>query len=783
MDTTEHKAYGEGGANREHSPNKEKANIDSAIKGFDLEQNTAGSSGKSFFSEIGKSDELDLRNLLTTLLRRKMIIVSTTLLITIITVLVVFQITPLYTATANVMLETRQNKTVDIESVMSGVSADMSVVLSEVEVIKSTSLIRRVVNKMGLTRDPEFNPDLKSPPWYADLLNLETYFSRDFLIGVGLRKIEAEISEDEAREKLESIVVENFRKRMSVEPVRRSLVISISFTSENPNKAALIVNTLSDNYIVDQLEVKFEATKRATTWLNDRIKSLRDRLQSSEQALEAYRTEISNEFGQGSKLTNQQISELNTQIILAQAKQAEAKARLGQVERMLKTQGDLLSSAEVLNSPLINTLREQEAQILRKVSELESRYGARHPNMIKARAELADLRSSIEREVKKIAQSLRNEVEVESSRASTLENSLDKLENKSSGQGRAEIRLRELERDATANRLLYENFLSRFKETSEQGDLQQADARIISKADVPLYPSYPKKKLTVLLAAMGSMFLGVVLVFAIERLDNSFRTPEQIEQLTGLPAIGMIPLVEGDFGNRKLVAEYLLKNKSSSIAESVRSLKTSLVLSDVDSPPKIIGVTSTVPSEGKSTLALWMAQIAAQSGLKAILVDCDLRRPSVHKAAGIKNDLSIVEVLAGQCALKDAIQRDPVSGVYLLPAKVTNANALDLLSSKHMKDSMDALCGHFDLIFLDAPPVLAVSDARVTGQLVDKMLYIVKWDSTPRGLVQTGIRVAKDAKLDLAGVVLTQVNLKKHARYGYGDYGYYYGKYKDYYTS
>ena len=774
MDTTERIASGgDDSAKRERAPDRAHAITDRENQNIGVAQDAANRSG----------DEIDLRNLLTTLWRRKMMIISTTLLITSIAALTVLQITPLYTATANVMLETRQNKTVDIESVMSGVSADMSTVLSEVEVIRSTSLVRRVVKKLGLVRDPEFNPNLKDAPWYADAINLEKYISRDFLVGAGLRKPKVEVSENEAEETLESEVVEVFRSRMQVTPVRRSLVISISFTSENPNKAALIVNTLSDNYIVDQLEVKFEATKRATMWLNDRIKSLRDKLQNSEQALEAYRAEISNKFGQGSKLTDQQISELNTQIILAQAKQAEAKARLGQVERMLKTQGDLFSSAEVLSSPLINSFREQEAQVLRKVSEMESRYGVRHPNMIKAKAELADLRVSIEREVKKIAQSLRNEVEVERSRATTLETSLDKLENKSSGQGRAEIRLRELERDANANRLLYENFLSRFKETSEQSDLQQADARVISKADVPLFPSFPKKKLTILLAAVGSMFLGVVLVFAMERLDNSFRTPEQIEQLTGIPAIGMIPLVEGGLSERRLISEYLIKNKTSSIAESIRSLKTSLVLSDVDSPPKVIGVTSTVPSEGKSTLALWMAQMAAQSGLNAILVDCDLRRPSVHKAAGIRNDLSIVEVLAGHCALKDAIQRDAASGIYLLPAKVTNANALDLLSSKHMKDSMDALRNNFDLVFIDAPPVLAVSDARVTGQLVDKMLYIIKWDSTPRDLVQTGIRVAKDAHLDLAGVVLTQVNLKKHARYGYGDYGYYYGKYKDYYTS
>lgn len=727
--------------------------------------------------------ELDLQQLLRTLWRRKMVIVSTVVLLTTLVTLVVLQLTPRYTATANVMLETRQNKVVDIESVMSGMSADMTTVLGEVEVISSTSLIRRVVSKLNLTQDPEFNTKLKKTPWYAAMFNLETYLSRDVLVSMGLRKAEIELSEGEAQEKLDAEVVEAVKANLSVAPVYRSLVIAVSFTSTNPRKAALIANTIADNYIVDQLEAKYEATQRATSWLNERIGDLRDKVQHAEAAVEAYREDVEAQVGQGTQMTNQQISELNSQVILAQTKQAEARARLEQVERLLKTESGLASAAEVLNSQLILRLRDQEATLLRKVSEMESRYGARHPSMIKATAELADLRASIEREVKKIAQSLRNEVEVEQVRASTLQNNLARLETKSGAQGRAEIRLRELEREANANRLLYENFLSRFKETSQQDNLQQADARVISKADVPLLASFPKKKLTVMLGFVGSLFMGVVLVFVLERLDNSFRSAEQVEQMTGIPAIGMVPLVTGNILGRAKVGRHLLDNPTSSITESVRTLRTSLLLSDVDNPPKVVGVTSTVPSEGKSTLAMWLAQVAATSGQKVILIDCDLRRPSVHKTLELDNTNSLVEVLSEACTLQEGIIRDVAGGMYVLPGKVTQANALDLLSSKHMAKSVQALKQHFDLIVLDSPPVLAVSDAKVIGQLVDKMLYVVKWDSTPRGLVLAGLKAAKSANIDLAGIVLSQVNVKKHAQYGYGDHGYYYGKYKDYYSS
>lgn len=727
--------------------------------------------------------ELDLRDLLNTLWRRKMMIFSTVILITALTALTVLQITPRYTATTNVMLETRQNNVVDIESVMSGMSAEMATVLSEVEVIRSSSLIRRVVHKLNLIRDPEFNGELRKKPWYQEYLDLETYVSKEFLITVGLRKQKVMLAEEEARERLEAQVIEAIKGGLSVAPVRRSLVISISFTSENARKAALISNAIAEHYIVDQLEAKFEATRRATSWLNERIGALRDKVKKTEAAVEAYRSKTSGRIGQSSKMTDQQISDLNTQLILASTEKAEADARLQQVEQLLSAPGDdLNSAAEVLNSPLIQRLRDQEAQVLRKVSELSSRYGDRHPRMIKARAEYTDLGKSIEREVKKIAQSLRNEMQIARVRQNTLQQNLNRLELRSGKQGKAAIKFRELEREAQANRLLYENFLSRFKETSEQENLQQADTRIISRADVPLGASFPKKKLTVILAMVGSLFLAVVLVFVVERLDNSFRSSEQLENMTGIPVIGMVPLVTSLLG-RKNVSRYLLDNPSSSVSESVRSLRTSLLLSNVDNPPKVIGVTSTVPSEGKSTIAMWLAQVAATSGQKVLLVDADLRRPSVHKNLNIDNSFSLVELLAEDCSLEQAVQKDEQSGVFILPGKSVQASALDMLSSNHMATFIQSFRQHFDLIIIDAPPILAVSDAKIIGQIADKMLYTVQWDSTPKKLVQAGLRAATDANIDLAGAVLTQVNTRKHARYGYGDYGYYYGKYKDYYTS
>lgn len=734
-------------------------------------------------SQQGNSDEIDLQELLRTLWRRKSVIFSVVAILTALTTLIVFQVAPRYTATTNVIIDGRKSNVVDIESVMTGMSAEMGALLSEVEVIHSSSLIRRVVEKLKLEQDPEFNAAIAKKSWMASLLDPETYLSRDVLVSLGLTENEVLLSEDELAEQTSNRVVKAVQGQLEVGIVGRSQVIAINFTSTNARKASLIANTIADQYIVDQLEAKFEATRRATSWLNDRLGDLRERVETTERAVEDYRETIAASSGQSSSMTQQQISELNSQLILAQADRAEAQARLNQVQRLLSSSSDLASAAEVLNSQLIQRLRDQEAEVLRKVSELESRYGDRHPQMIKARAELTDLRASIEREVRKIAQSLRNEMGVADARVATLRQSLGQLETKNSSQNQAEVRLRELEREANANRLLYENFLNRFKETNNQEDLQQADARIIARAEVPVDPSAPKKKLIIAVALVGSMFLGIVLVFVLEQLDNTFRGAEQIEQMTGIPAIGMVPLLTGTLLGRTDVGRYPTQKPGSATTESVRSLRTSLMLSNVDAPPKVVGITSTVPSEGKSTLAAWLAQVAATSGQRVLLVDCDLRRPTVHRTFGVSNENSIVELLANECSLDQAIKKDPESGIYVLPAKNTQANALDLLSSSHMAENLKALRAHFDFIVLDAPPILAVSDAKVIGLMADKMLYVVKWDGTPRALVQSGLKETVEAGIDLAGTVLSQVNVKKHSKYGYGDYGYYYGRYKDYYSS
>jgi succinoglycan biosynthesis transport protein ExoP len=667
--------------------------------------------------------------------------------------------------------------------VVSGLNPEMTAVLSEIEVIKSDSLMRRLVDKLGLEGDPEFNSDLIRKPFWSNYLRLSFYIPEDWLVAVGLKSSESVLSEEDLREAVRTRVLTSVKSRLSVTPIRRSMVISIDFLSKSAKKATQIVNTVAELYILDQLESKFEATKRATAWLGERLESLKGNVENAEKAVDRFRAVVAVQSGQRTKITDQQIAGLNTQLILAQTKRAEAEARLEQVQGLIDGGAtDLATAAEVLNSLLIQSLRTQEAKVTRKVSELESRYGPRHPNMIKAKNELKDLRKSIELEVRKIAQSLRNEMSVAKAREEMLQKNLDKLEAKNSKQTRSAIRLRELEREAKASQILYSNFLNRFKETRTQEDLQQADARILSKASVPDIPTFPRKKLIIISAGLIGFVAGIILVLLLETIRNSFRDTRELESETQLPVLAVVPKVKNTFGLVDVTNE-VAERPASTISEAIRNLATAIRLSDVDIPPKIIGVGSTTPGEGKTTLVIWLALQAAMSGKKVLLIDCDLRRPQMHNRFRIENNQNLVGYLAGECELSDTIKRIEPSGLHVIPGLSAGGNSFDLISSKKFSDTLETLRDKYDCIYLDSPPILAVSDSRIIGRLADKLVYAVRWGLTPKDLVQVGLKAVTDASIPLAGLVLTQLDTKKHSTYGYYDYGYYYGKYKDYYTS
>jgi capsular exopolysaccharide synthesis family protein len=539
---------------------------------------------------------------------------------------------------------------------------------------------------------------------------------------------------------------------------------------------------LADFYVASQLEAKFEATQRASEWLSGRVAELREAVDQAERAVEEFRQHSGLIQGKDATLKTQEISELNAQLVVERTKRAEAEARLRQVERLLNGPGGAQAVSKVLQSSLIQSLREQQAEVDGQAAELIYEYGAMHPEMINIRAEAEDLRQKIADEVDRIVQGLRNDVSVARAREDTLASALDQLREEVGQANTDDVTLRALEREAEASRALLETFLARSKETGSQEDFQQADATVISRAAVPEWPSYPRRKLLLVAASGAAAFLGLMLALVVEMFDHGFRSMEQIERQLGAPPLGLVPAIEGFAKLRRSPDTHILEKPASAYAEAIRSLYTSLLLSGGEQPPKTILVASALPKEGKTSIALSLAHMLASTGHTVVLVDCDLRRPTAHRSFGVHSQPGLVEVLLGKTTLKEVLTTDPRSGARLVPAGEPVLNPTELLGSPQMKRFLAWLAERHDLVILDSPPVLAVSDARVLARMVDGTLFLVRWVETRREKVNAGWRQLVEGGGKVAGVALTLVDVRRHAKYGYSDSGAYYGQIKKYYT-
>jgi len=739
-------------------------------------------------SAMEEDDVIDIRALISTLWRRKWVLVNVTVFFSVLAVLILVQVTPRYTASGLMAIESRQSSVVDLEAVLSGMSTDVAAIKTEIDVLQSRRLASKLVDKLQLTKDVEFNSALDTKKGLLGLLNPFNYLPQAWSDAVLGRKIDTR-SEEQKAEAIKSKVVDVFLSKLSITNPARSYSMQVSFESTDARKAARIVNTLADLYLTDQLEVKFEATQRANDWLNGRVADLRENVRSAEQAAQAFREE--NQLIQtrsSGTVVDQQLAQINSQLIDARTELARTEARQEQasVAAQSNSGNDNNNLLEVLQSPLIQRLKEQQSEVQRRRAELATRYGPKHPTMINIEAEKEDISGKIALETRRIISAIQSEAEIAAIRVKTLERNLTALRLESFNASRAQVRMSELEREAQAGRVLLETFLARFKETTSQNGLQQADARIISRADVPTEASFPKKKLTLLLVMFAAAGLGVGLIFLLEALDNGYRTSEQLRSDLRLRGLGMIPLIGGGKLKGMGPEEYLRSKPTSSFAEAHRSIHASLMFSGLeDQAKKVLAITSSVPGEGKSTAALCMAQILGRTGLKVLIIEADLRRPVLRHRLNLdqRRYACINDILDPLDDTDDLeIYTDELSGVQYLWAD-RHDDPQRLFSSNKFTLFLDEARKQYDLVLLDTPPVMAVSDVVVISKHVDAILFAVQWEKTSREIVRSAVAQLRQTNARLAGSILTQVDVKRHKGYGYGDQGYYYGTKSGYYTN
>lgn len=727
--------------------------------------------------------ETGLTDLIFQLRRRKWTIIGVALSLSLLAAAVILQIEPRYVATSQVLIGGNDTNALGIDGVVSDKPRDTETVEGEVQVVRSRELAAKVTEQLNLYRSPEFNEALR-PTSRIKQAASETF---DWLRSVLPESMFSLVSESTARElpfrsqidEERAKIVNKFLDRLRVGVVGQSRVISIAFESETPEIASQVVNKLADLYLVAQLEFKLETTRKVNAWLSDRLAVLKKAVLNSESAVERFKKDSSLIKGKSVNLIEEEISEVNRHYILAQSERAATEARLGGLQG--ESDSGIETVSEVLNSPLIQRLREQEAEVYRRVADASEEFGNLHPKMINLRSELSNLRERILLETKKIIQSLRNEINIARARENALRGNFVALKTQVADQKQLEVELRAIEREANADRALYEAFLTRSKETGTDENFQVPDARIISLADVPIERFYPPVATMLAVSVTMAVLIGLLIGLILEALGTGILSAKEVQAQFGLPVLAMVPEI-GWFAKLKCNVEaYSVSTPRSTFTEAIRHVYTSLLLMEPGRASKAIAVTSSLPREGKTVLAGSLSRTIANAGQTVVLVDCDIHRPSAQQYFHAPRQPGLTEYLSGQAELTDVLRRDFLSDATIITAGGYSKEARDLFNSNAFKFLLHDLAGTFDVVLLDTAPVMAIAETKLLSKLVDKVIFVVRWDSTPRQTIAASLEEISKAECDIAGVVISMVNEKKHAKYGFGDSVTYYKEMRTYY--
>ncbi len=698
-------------------------------------------------------------------------IVLLTVLVGAIAAFVVNSITPIYRATATLLIEPTKSKVVSIEEVYGGISGNRDHIQTQAEILKSRELATKLVKRLKLTTDPAIDPRQRPPA-----LNISIPWQQ--WIPAGWLSEDPPPSEDEIANAAIAAVLSS----LDVQLVRNSFLIKVSFESTDKQLAAKLANTLADVYIENDLEARLQMTQQAASWLTGRVKGLRETLEASERALQQFRDREKIVDAKGVALgASAQLNSLTTTIVAARQKVAEFENAYRQVQAVLKgeSRATLESLPAVIRAPSVARFKDAEAEAERKLAELSKRYGAEHPRMIAAESDLRSARENTRKAVDSTVTTITREYEVAKATEQTMQLSLDKSKTEIQDISRKEFQLATLERDVQTNRQLYDLFVNRVKETGITGDLQSTVARVIDTAIIPGGPVKPQKTRIITIALVLGLMLSIMLAFLLEYLDNTVRSGEEVATKLGAPLLGIVQWVHAKHRKFELQRAFL-NNFNPAFCEAIRTLRTGVLMSALDHPHKVVLVTSSVPEEGKTSVAMNLAFALAQVK-RTCLIDADMRAPQISKILGGEANLAgLSNLVAGTETVAKCVHQHE-SGMFYIPSGPVPPNPLELLSSKRFADVLAKLGESFDVIMVDSPPVQMVSDAVILAGVVNALVFVVRADSTPYQVAKSVIDLLKKGKAQMLGVVLNQLDLEKAERYyGYGRY-FSYGSKSKYY--
>jgi capsular exopolysaccharide synthesis family protein len=690
--------------------------------------------------------------------RRKLVLIGALIFGFIAFTVIVNSIPPRYASSAVLLLGKQ-------EASAAGGKPNLQSVAEAMEIMRSRMMGYQVVSRMNLMADPEFNlslPQVEGGKESFKTLTLEG-------------KIDSSVSEYAPM--IIEETVSRFLESLTVREMAGASALRVGFSSRDPVKAARVANAVADIFIHIRNEESIESRKQHSVYIDQKLSQLRGEMQDLGQQVEAYRKEHMLVQGMTGMTPAEQAENLEKQLIIVQADIADLEARLSYMQSLKIVDLNPNALPEMVRSDDIERLKGELSRARQIMADLSGRYGEKHPRMVQARAELDHLESMVDAEVRKVALDLQDQIDLAQGQANNLQEQIHGLLDQSYSSHEVLEGLYSLEEQLDIKEQAYDKLLSDYTYIPNVQPDGGSQARVISRAIPNFMPVSPDRFLIVGLGSFLSFCMGLVFIVLMEKFDRTFHSATEIEDVTDEPCYALIPSAGKDL--RGEVSAHVLKYPSSIITESVRTLRTVLNLragtSAAGQRPKIVSMTSSYSGEGKTVLCSWLGRSAAQAGEKVIVIDCDLRRPNLDKTLGVQAGAGLVEYLTGQASIEDIVQKDEQSGLYVIYARAVPNSALHLLGSEKMRLLIEALREAYDLVLLDSPPCLAVSDARVLSTLADLTLYGVEWGKTQQQHVMQGVKQFKDINANLA-MVLMNVDVRRYVLYGYGDVVYYYAQ-------
>jgi exopolysaccharide transport family protein len=721
----------------------------------------------------------DLVNFTLGLLRRQYALILFVTAFAVMISLIYLRVTPpTYTGQVKVLFENPKAQFVRQQSVLAEMPIDNAQLETQIQILKSKTIATSVIDQLRLADDPDFKASGRS------LLSV----LRDIRGWFGSAPADVQVGQQDVP--MDGLVAA-FNNRLSAVRLGYSNVIEITFSASNAKRAAEIANAVAEAYVTDQLNAKFEANRIATSWLQDRLKALGEQALMAERAVNAFKSQNNIVAAGGKLMDEQQVTELNSRLVAARAQTSDALARLDRFKTILRqndantTNASLDASfTEALSSPIINNLRQQYLELSRRERDWSARFGRNHLAVVNLRTRMRDLRTSILDEVRRLSETAKSDYAVAKQRQEEIEKQLTQAVSRSRTTNSAEATIRELETSAKSYRSLYESFLQRYMGAIQQESYPLTEARVISPASPPQSKSKPKSVLVMILGLLGGLALGTGLAVLRDMLDGVFRTSAQVEAMLHMPCISLVPLLkdvesrqlhehadsasdQGTIVRRSGVYWAASEMPLSRFAESMRSIKLAIDLNMSNSFSKVVGITSALPNEGKSTIAAALAQLMAHAGARVIVVDCDLRNPSLSRNLAPHASVGFIEVISGRCSLDEAICKDPKTNLAFLPTvkKQPLFHTCEMLSAATTKQLFDRLRATYDYVVIDVPPLAPVVDVRAAAPLVDCLVLAIEWGRTKTDVVQHALHTAPSLHTALIGVVLNKTDMDAIRRY------------------